>query len=57
MKADPGAGGKPNPALVQVRERAYVDKYLGLPGKNVYEVGIIFDPEERNLSAFDWVKR
>jgi hypothetical protein len=56
-KADPGAGDKPNPALAQIRKRAYADKYTGLPGKNVYEVGIIFDPEERNLAAFDWVKR
>ncbi len=56
-KADPGAGDKSNPALVQIRQRAYADKYTGLPGKTVYEVGIIFDPEERNLAAFDWVRR
>lgn len=51
------SGAAPNPALEQIRERAYADKYTGLPGKSVYEVGIIFDPETRNLAAIDWVKR
>ena len=46
-----------NPALEQIRKKAYADKYTGLPGKNIYEVGIIFDPEERNLAAIDWMKR
>ena len=49
--------GNSNPALAQLRERAYADKYIGLPGKRVYEVGIIFDPDQRNLAAFDWVRR
>ena len=48
---------KSNPALTQIKERAYADKYIGIPDKSVYELGIVFDPELRNLSAFDWVER
>lgn len=43
--------------LKQIRQRAYADKYTGLPGKSVYEVGIIVDPQARNLGVFDWVRR
>jgi hypothetical protein len=46
-----------NPALEQIRRQAYADKYIGLPGKRVFEVGIIFDPEKRNLGSFDWLER
>lgn len=38
--------------LVQIQERGYAEKYRGC-GKQVYEVGIIFDPEERNIVKWE----
>ena len=43
-----------NPALDQIRARDYSAKYRGLPGKGLFEVGLIFDPQARNLVQADW---
>ena len=41
-----------NPALEQIRERKYAEKYTGQEGRHVYEIGMVFGREERNLVAF-----
>ena len=43
-----------NKALSQITTRGYSQKYRGLPAKGLYEVGLIFDPEARNLVRADW---
>ena len=43
-----------NPALHQIRERKYAQKYAGQSGKTVHEVGLIFSRKERNLVKADW---
>ena len=48
--ADPAA----NPALAQIRARGYSDKYRGLPTKGLFEVGLVFDSQTRNLAQADW---
>ena len=48
--ADPAA----NPALAQIRARGYSDKYRGLPTKGLFEVGLVFDRQTRNLAEADW---
>ncbi len=45
---------EPNPALEQIRTRGYAQKYQGLPGKSVHEVGLVFSRKERNLVRIDW---
>jgi hypothetical protein len=52
-----GKGGNTNSALDQIRTRDYAEKYLGQPGKRVFEVGMVFDPAVRNLSSFAWAER
>jgi hypothetical protein len=44
----------PNSALNQITEKKYAAKYLGLPNKQVYELGLVFGKEERNLVQIDW---
>ncbi len=44
-----------NPALVQIQARGYSAKYRGLPNKGLFEVGLVFDPQARNLTQADWV--
>ena len=48
--------GATNPALKQIQERRYVDKYRGEPGKGLFEVGLVFNSKERNLTLADWVE-
>ncbi|MCC7279278.1 MAG: AAA family ATPase, partial [Chromatiaceae bacterium] len=48
--ADPAT----NPALAQIRARGYSDKYRGLPTKGLFEVGLVFDRQTRNLAEADW---
>ena len=48
--ADPAG----NPALAQIRARGYSDKYRGLPTKGLFEVGLVFDRQTRNLAEADW---
>ncbi len=46
-----------NPALDQIIQRGYADKYRGLPGYQVHQIGMVFSsrPRLRNLIAFDAV--
>ena len=43
-----------NPALAQIRARDYSAKYRGLPGKGLFELGLVFDSQARNLVQADW---
>lgn len=43
-----------NEALKQIKARAYADKYTGMEGASVYEAGMIFSRETRNLAKFEW---
>ncbi len=43
-----------NPALAQLEQRRYADKYRGDPAKTVYEVGWIFSRSLRGLVRADW---
>jgi hypothetical protein len=43
-----------NKALSQITARGYSQKYRGLPAKGLYEVGLIFTSEARNLVRADW---
>ncbi len=45
-----------NEALAQIKKMKYSEKYKNLPGKNVFELGIVFDPEKRSLLKFNWNK-
>jgi hypothetical protein len=45
--------GMSNPALAQIKERKYAEKYAGRAGKGVYELGLVFSREKRNLLQFD----
>ena len=46
-----------NLALKQIKEMNYAQKYVGIEGKSVFEVGIVFGSEVRNVLQFDFVKR
>jgi len=41
-----------NIALKQIREKGYAQKYTGLPGVTVHEVGLIFSRSLRNLVSW-----
>ncbi len=41
-----------NPALKQIREKGYADKYRGIDGVTVHEVGLVFSKVLRNLIVF-----
>jgi hypothetical protein len=43
-----------NPALQQIEARGYSQKYRETPGKGLFEVGLVFGAEERNLVQADW---
>ncbi len=49
-------GKAENPALKQVIEKNYAEKYLGTTGVRVFEVGMVFSQQERNLIRFDYRK-
>ena len=55
IKVIPGdlSGSVPNPALEQVRERNYGEKYRREPGAQVFELGLVFSQAQRNLVRFD----
>ncbi|MEA2049286.1 MAG: ATP-binding protein [Campylobacterota bacterium] len=38
--------------LEQIKEKKYYEKYLST-SKDVYIIGVVFDPKERNISAFE----
>lgn len=44
---------QPGSALDQIKHKRYADKYKK-PGTTVYLVGVGFDPEDRNISEFEW---
>ncbi|WP_119396470.1 ATP-binding protein [Salinibius halmophilus] len=46
--------GAANPALEQIQQRGYSEKYLG-SGKTVFEVGMVFNTQQRNLVQFNSV--
>lgn len=41
-----------NPALKQIQEKGYADKYRGMDGVTVHEVGLVFSKALRNLIVF-----
>lgn len=41
--------------LEQIKRKKYYEKYLN-QGKEIYLVGMILDPENKNLMAFEWEK-
>ncbi len=43
-----------NPALAQIIARGYSAKYRGQPAKGLFEVGLVFDRQARNLAEADW---
>ncbi|PNJ92553.1 hypothetical protein CEP13_14835, partial [Cylindrospermopsis raciborskii C03] len=43
-----------NPALDQILQRNYAEKYRGEPGKSVHEIGLIFNRSQRNLIQANW---
>ncbi len=43
-----------NPALAQLQQRRYADKYRGDPAKTVHEIGWIFSRSLRGLVRADW---
>ncbi|MCD2449104.1 ATP-binding protein [Methylicorpusculum oleiharenae] len=43
----------PNPALQQIQDKDYAQKYRH-QGKTVFEVGLIFNQQQRNLVQLDW---
>ena len=43
-----------NPALAQIRARDYSAKYRGLPGRGLFELGLVFDRQDRTLVQADW---
>ncbi|MTW21642.1 ATP-binding protein [Allochromatium palmeri] len=43
-----------NPALAQIRARDYSVKYRGLSNKGLFELGLVFDSQARNLAHADW---
>jgi hypothetical protein len=45
-----------NPALEQLRLRGYAAKYRGLPGKRVFELGLVFGRRERGLVQWAWAE-
>ncbi len=46
---------KTNPALAQIQQRGYSEKYLA-SGKQVFEVGMIFNSQQRQLVQMDWLQ-
>lgn len=43
-------------ALQQIKDKGYADKYCNAQ-KPIYLIGIHFDPDEKNISAFEWAQR
>ncbi|QFY88764.1 ATP-binding protein [Magnetovirga frankeli] len=45
-----------NPALQQIQARGYSEKYRGKASQGLFELGLVFGREERNLIQADWLK-
>jgi hypothetical protein len=43
-----------NPALEQIRQMGYSEKYRHEPGRGLFEVGLVFSRKARNLIQADW---
>jgi hypothetical protein len=43
-----------NPALEQIKNKGYAEKYQGQVDITVHEVGFVFSKAERNLVKCDW---
>ncbi|QEN05554.1 hypothetical protein EW093_12785 [Thiospirochaeta perfilievii] len=43
-----------NLALKQIQDMDYAKKYLGITNTTIYELGLVFDMDKRNLVQFDW---
>ena len=43
-----------NPAFAQIRNKGYSDKYRDEPCSKLFEVGLVFSREERNLVQANW---
>jgi hypothetical protein len=54
LSDQPSEGDTDNPALEQIRARGYSAKYRGLPSQGLFELGLVFDPDVRNLVQADW---
>jgi len=54
-EADLVVEGRENAGLKQIQSKKYSEKYRG-SGKGVFEVGLIFGREARNLVQADWCK-
>ncbi len=46
-----------NSALKQIQEMNYAEKYIGITGKNVFELGIVFSKEKRNVVQFEFCRK
>ena len=46
---------KEEEAIKQIKEKKYYEKYLS-DGKDIYMVGINFDPAEENITNYQWEK-
>ena len=46
------ASNRPSPAMAQLRERGYAEKYRG-SGRPIHLIGVEFSKETRNLAAFE----
>ncbi len=46
--------GDANAALAQIQQRGYSEKYRDQPGKGLFEVGLVFAANTRNLVQADW---
>ena len=49
-----GASATSNSALEQIIARNYAAQYRGQPGKKVFELGLVFGRQEKNLVQFGW---
>jgi len=52
FKVQRSEGCKDQGPLAQIRERGYAEKYRA-DGRKVYEIGIVFDPESRNIVTWE----
>ncbi|NCD42602.1 MAG: hypothetical protein EOL88_10975, partial [Bacteroidia bacterium] len=54
IKVIDGDDSEGNPALEQIQQRGYAEKYRGETGTRVFEVGLVFGRKNRNLLKADW---
>lgn len=56
IKVASGVAPGANTALAQIRARGYAEKYRGVAGRSVFELGLVFSREDRTLVQFDYEK-